>query len=63
MFAEVKLPEAVPGDGYGLHPALPDAALHAAGLGSFAGTGGEGPMLPFAWSGVALHAAGAAAVR
>src|ERR1700689_2121303 len=63
VFAEAALPEAVPADSYGLHPALLDAALHAIALGSFAGNSGEGPMLPFAWSGVALHAAGAAAVR
>jgi hypothetical protein len=63
VFAEVALPGAVPADGYGLHPALLDAALHAIGLGSFVGTGGEGPVLPFAFTGLALHAAGAAAVR
>ena len=63
VFAEAALPEAVPADSYGLHPALLDAALHAIGLGSFAGTGGDGPVLPFAFTGVALHAAGAAAVR
>ena len=63
VFAEAALPEAVPADSYGLHPALLDAALHAIGLGSFAGTGGDGPVLPFALTGVALHAAAAAAVR
>ena len=63
VFAEAALPEAVPVDNCGLHPALLDAALHAIGLGSFVGTGGEGPVLPFAFTGLALHAAGAAAVR
>ena len=64
VFAEVKLPDGIRADGYGLHPALLDAALHAAGLGSFLGAGaGDGPMLPFAWSGVALHAAGASTLR
>ncbi len=63
VFAEAALPEVVPAGGYGLHPALLDAALHAIGLGSFAGAGGDGPVLPFAFTGVALHAAGAAAVR
>src|ERR1700683_1172329 len=63
VFAEAALPKAVPADGYGLHPALLDAALHAIGLGSFVGTSGEGPVLPFAFTGLALHAAGAAAVR
>ncbi len=64
VFAEVALPEAVAADGYGLHPALLDAALHAIGLHSSAGRGDDvGPMLPFAWSGVALHAAGAHVLR
>src|ERR1700683_1613074 len=64
VFAEAALPEGVPADGYGLHPALLDAALHAIGLHSSAGRGDDvGPMLPFAWSGVALHAAGAHVLR
>ena len=65
VFAEVVLPggaEAGAGS-FGLHPALLDAALHAIGLGSFAGAQGEGPLLPFAWSGVSLHAAGASVLR
>ncbi|WP_193581973.1 type I polyketide synthase, partial [Streptomyces mobaraensis] len=42
-----------------LHPAVLDAALHAVGL-----TGvGERAGLPFAWSGVELHATGATALR
>ncbi|WP_345639030.1 SDR family NAD(P)-dependent oxidoreductase [Streptomyces thinghirensis] len=63
VFAEVALPDGVEGGAYGLHPALFDAALHA---GTFAGVGGgseAGPLLPFAWSGVELHASGAAALR
>ncbi|MFF7890290.1 SDR family NAD(P)-dependent oxidoreductase, partial [Streptomyces sp. NPDC020794] len=63
VFAEVALPEDTEPGGYGLHPALFDAALHAGG---FAGAGGgseEGPLLPFAWSGVELHASGATALR
>ena len=64
VFAEAALPEAVPADGYGLHPALLDAALHAIGLHSSAGCSDDaGSMLPFAWSGVALHAAGAHVLR
>ncbi|MEE4540348.1 type I polyketide synthase, partial [Streptomyces sp. V4-01] len=58
-FAEVELPEAerASAGGYGLHPALLDAALHAWGA-------GQGPVrLPFRWSGVRLHAAGATALR
>ncbi|WP_406473756.1 type I polyketide synthase [Streptomyces platensis] len=64
VFAEVALPEAAAEDAasFGLHPALLDAALHAAGLGSFFADEG-GARLPFAWSGLTLHAAGAATLR
>ncbi|MET9606155.1 type I polyketide synthase [Streptomyces sp. NPDC006512] len=65
VFAEValaddRLPEAAL---YGLHPALLDAALHAVGFGEFFPEGPQGARLPFAWDGVRLHAAGAAALR
>src|SRR5580704_14727808 len=64
VFAEAALPETVSADSYGLHPALLDAALHAIGLRSSADRDdGSGPMLPFAWSGVALHAACAPVLR
>ncbi len=63
VFAEVSLPEGVPVDGYGLHPALLDAALQTMALGPLAGGDGEGPLLPFAWSRMALHAAGATTLR
>ncbi|QNI07344.1 type I polyketide synthase [Mycobacterium kubicae] len=60
LFAEVRLPEAAGGvSGYGVHPALLDAALHAVVIAN--------PdvelVLPFAWQGVSLHAAGAAVAR
>ncbi len=60
VFAEVQLPEPAHEDAgsYGIHPALLDAALHAL----IPVDGGE-TLLPFAWSGVTLHAAGAAALR
>ncbi|NUT90682.1 MAG: SDR family NAD(P)-dependent oxidoreductase, partial [Saccharothrix sp.] len=46
-------------DTFGLHPALLDGALHA-----LAADIGDGrPHLPFAWSGVTLHAEGATALR
>jgi polyketide synthase 7 len=46
---------------FGIHPALLDSALH----GAFVASGAEsaGPSLPFAWSGVRLHAGGAASLR
>lgn len=58
VYAEV----AVETDGapFGLHPALLDSALHAVGLRAGAP---ERMALPFAWSGVELHAAGATALR
>ncbi|WUK15714.1 type I polyketide synthase [Kitasatospora sp. NBC_00374] len=64
MFAEVALPEEVRAEAgpFGLHPALLDAALHAVGLGGLVEDSGRG-RLPFVWSGVALHAAGAGELR
>ncbi|MGW2787885.1 SDR family NAD(P)-dependent oxidoreductase, partial [Streptomyces populi] len=65
LFAEVALPEGTGTDGFGIHPALLDAALHPAvlePLGRLAGPVGEIP-LPFAWSGVRLHATGATELR
>ncbi|MEU5002617.1 type I polyketide synthase, partial [Streptomyces sp. NPDC021622] len=58
VFAEVELPEGVKAEGFGLHPALLDAALHTVGL-----TDGDVDGLPFSWSGVRLHASGATALR
>ncbi|WP_234365965.1 type I polyketide synthase [Streptomyces albireticuli] len=62
VFAEVALPEGTDVASYGLHPALFDAALHSLVLGGFV-AGQDGPQLPFAWSGVNLHASGATALR
>ncbi|MFB7652464.1 MULTISPECIES: SDR family NAD(P)-dependent oxidoreductase [unclassified Streptomyces] len=62
VYAEVALPEdtAAEAGNFGLHPALLDAALHAADL--------DAPLrsevlLPFAWTGVRLHTTGASALR
>ncbi|KQV20058.1 hypothetical protein ASC99_21935 [Kitasatospora sp. Root107] len=60
VFAEVALDQEVKADAFGLHPALLDAALHAADL---AGAVPDGTRVPFAWAGVALHSVGASAVR
>ncbi|MFC3455433.1 SDR family NAD(P)-dependent oxidoreductase, partial [Amycolatopsis speibonae] len=59
IFAEVELTGQT--SGFGLHPALFDGALHASSLCS--GQRSAGILLPFAWTGVSLHATGAAAVR
>ncbi|MFC9892560.1 SDR family NAD(P)-dependent oxidoreductase [Nocardia sp. NPDC127579] len=63
LFAEVALPDPAAAQGYGLHPALFDAAMHAFIVHSIRGGREGGPALPFSWNRVALHAAGAAAVR
>ena len=64
VFAEVVLPAETTGEAnsFGIHPALLDAALHAAAL-TGPGSDPGGVRLPFAWSGVSLHAAGASALR
>ncbi len=61
VYAEVSLPEGVDGGAFGLHPALLDAGMHAAGFGDLGSISRGG--LPFSWQGVSLHASGASAVR
>ncbi|MFJ7153281.1 type I polyketide synthase, partial [Streptomyces sp. NPDC100445] len=65
VFAEVALPsgEVDGAAGFGLHPALLDAALHAGAFSGARESGGGGLFLPFAWSGVSLHASGASSLR
>jgi acyl transferase domain-containing protein len=61
VFAEVAVPQdaAVTVGGFGIHPVLLDAALHALGIdGEQSQT-----VLPFSWQGVCLHAAGASRAR
>ncbi|ANS70615.1 polyketide synthase [Streptomyces lincolnensis] len=59
-FAEVVLPQEQHGaaGGYGIHPALLDAALHA-GIAE----GLDTVRLPFSWTGVSLYATGATTLR
>ncbi|RKN41337.1 type I polyketide synthase, partial [Streptomyces hoynatensis] len=61
LYAEVRLAEDLSTEGYGLHPALLDGALHAVGLADAALA--DGGALPFSWEGVSLHATGASALR
>ncbi|MCB5170475.1 polyketide synthase dehydratase domain-containing protein, partial [Streptomyces bambusae] len=63
VFAEVALADEQGGTAaaYGIHPALLDAALHAIELGALPAA--DALRLPFAWSGVRLHASGADAAR
>jgi NADPH:quinone reductase-like Zn-dependent oxidoreductase/thioesterase domain-containing protein len=65
IFAEVALPAdaAAEAGSFGMHPALLDAALHAAMLAREAGTEPGQVRLPFAWTGVSLQATGASALR
>ena len=57
LFAEARLPEAAAEEGFALHPALLDAALHALAFES------SGAALPFSWTGVSLRAVGATTLR
>ncbi|GAA4473749.1 hypothetical protein GCM10023170_095380 [Phytohabitans houttuyneae] len=69
LYGEVALPEAerAAAAGYGVHPALFDAALHTLAAGATDDTGDAGAggtvLLPFAWADVRLHATGATALR
>ncbi|MEV0335653.1 type I polyketide synthase [Nocardia sp. NPDC050717] len=65
LYAEVGLPERARDDvgGFGVHPALLDAALHALRATDEPAPEGAGLALPFEWSGVTVHAAGADALR
>ncbi|MDT0574248.1 SDR family NAD(P)-dependent oxidoreductase, partial [Streptomyces sp. DSM 3412] len=66
VFAEVALPEGAQADAgrFGLHPALLDAALHATDyLDPHGPDASDATRLPFAWTGVTLHATGASALR
>ncbi|WP_370132279.1 SDR family NAD(P)-dependent oxidoreductase [Streptacidiphilus sp. EB103A] len=63
VFAEAALPAEADPAGYGIHPALLDAALHTVHA-SDTEEDPEGALpLPFSWSGVTLHAPGATQVR
>ncbi|CDR02708.1 Acyl transferase [Streptomyces iranensis] len=62
LYAEVELPTGDAQDGFGIHPALLDAALHAL-LAAATDDTGQRVLLPFAWRDVRLHATGASALR
>ncbi|MGW2426679.1 SDR family NAD(P)-dependent oxidoreductase, partial [Streptomyces sp. NPDC001709] len=59
VFAEVELPAPADPGGFGLHPALLDAALHALATDPETSTA----ALPFAWAGVTLWQPGAETLR
>jgi acyl transferase domain-containing protein/NADPH:quinone reductase-like Zn-dependent oxidoreductase/acyl carrier protein len=62
VYADVRLPEGTDPAGFGVQPALLDAALHAIAL--LPGTTADGQVrVPFAWGRITLHKEGAAALR
>jgi acyl transferase domain-containing protein len=63
VYAEVALPDDVANDvtGFGIHPALLDAALHAMGV--TADTTQTTVLLSFCWRGVTLQATAATQIR
>ncbi|WP_372503531.1 type I polyketide synthase [Streptomyces spectabilis] len=65
LFAEVALADGAEPEGFAVHPALFDAALHAVALDRGDGGAAEdaGPRLPFSWSGVEVHAVAATRLR
>ncbi|WP_007025404.1 type I polyketide synthase, partial [Saccharomonospora iraqiensis] len=62
VLAEVRLPEPVRPEGFGVHPALLDAALHATALGGLF-TDRDAARLPFSWQHAQCHATAATALR
>jgi acyl transferase domain-containing protein/acyl carrier protein len=64
-FTEVRLPEEQleSARAFGIHPALLDSAIQAGGLHLVGDTDGGRSGMPFAWSGVRLHARGATSIR
>jgi acyl transferase domain-containing protein/acyl carrier protein len=66
VYAEIELADPLSGDDtlFGIHPALLDATLHSLFLGSEdSDDDGSTVRLPFSWSGVSLHSAGASQLR
>ncbi|MFF0885053.1 SDR family NAD(P)-dependent oxidoreductase [Streptomyces sp. NPDC003456] len=59
----VRLPEGVPVQEYGMHPALLDAALHTVQAVRDQDESDRRVLLPFAWESVELHAAGSSTLR
>ncbi|WP_312887120.1 polyketide synthase dehydratase domain-containing protein, partial [Actinocrinis puniceicyclus] len=62
ILTQVALPENTNTDGFGIHPALLDAALHGALLAEQDQSNGT-VRLPYTWTGVSLHATGATSLR
>ncbi|MEV5839469.1 SDR family NAD(P)-dependent oxidoreductase [Nocardia sp. NPDC052112] len=63
LYADIALPDSVDDAGFGIHPAMLDAIVHARVLGSDEASADGEVMLPFAWEDVALHVTGARRLR
>ncbi|MEW2525007.1 type I polyketide synthase [Streptomyces sp. NPDC047071] len=63
LYAEVALADDAEPEGFAVHPALLDAALHAVALDDAGAPADAGPRLPFSWSGVEVHAVAATGLR
>ncbi|GAB7105531.1 hypothetical protein JCM4814A_38450 [Streptomyces phaeofaciens JCM 4814] len=66
LFAEVRLPDELhhTAGRFGIHPAVLDAALHTSLIDGIDGIDGTDDVrLPFAWTGITLHATGATTLR
>ncbi|MEV4826701.1 type I polyketide synthase, partial [Micromonospora sp. NPDC049274] len=65
VYGEIVLPEPAHDDAarFGIHPALLDAALHTISVSDYVDTEAGRPVLPFAWTGITVHAAGATTLR
>ena len=61
VFAEVALPDEAGADGFAVHPALLDAAPHS--IAPLREGEGGGARVPFAFTGVGVHEAGASRLR
>ncbi|MFI9052886.1 SDR family NAD(P)-dependent oxidoreductase, partial [Streptomyces sp. NPDC053427] len=66
VYGEVALPDGLAADGFGVHPALLDAALQGMRTvldgGEDQETSGS-PVMPFTWTGITLRGTGAASLR
>nr|WP_237330473.1 type I polyketide synthase [Streptomyces sp. BA2] len=63
LHAEITLPEEADPTGHTIHPALLDATLHPLAARALSSATGSELRLPFAWSGVSVHAGGATHLR
>jgi NADPH:quinone reductase-like Zn-dependent oxidoreductase/acyl carrier protein len=63
LHADIVVPDGLDSTGFGIHPVLLDAIVHASVLGAVEDAVDGEVMVPFHWEGVTLHAIGARRVR